>query len=61
MSRKPGEIYKKEAFLVIAFYIFPSDCPMQIWSFRTYNKDIFKTITASSLIFGQLIEDCELR
>ena len=53
------KIKKKSFFLVIAFHNFSSDCPLQIWPLKTYNKDISKTITASRLRFGQLIVDCE--
>ena len=37
---------------------FSSNCPLQIWTSKTCNKDISKTITAiySSLRFFQLIE-----
>ena len=46
-------------FPVIALCIFSSYCPLQIWTSKTFNKDISKTITASSLRFGQLKEDGE--
>ena len=32
---------------------------MQIWSLKTYDKNIFITIADSSLKLGQLIEDNE--
>ena len=34
---------------------------MQIWTLKTCIKDNSKTITASSLRFGHLIEDCVSR
>ena len=36
---------------------FLSYCPLQIWTSKNFNKDVSKTVTASSLRFGQLIED----
>ena len=47
-------------FELLPFTFLSSDCPLEILSSKTYNKDISKSITASSLRFGQLIEDCEL-
>ena len=44
--------------LVIAFAFFEL-MPLQIWTSKTSNKDISKTIKASSLRFGQLKEDGE--
>ena len=35
----------------------PLNRPLQIWPLKTCNKDISKTITASSLKLSQLIED----
>ena len=35
-------------------------CPLQILALKTCSQDISKTITASSLILCQLIEDIEL-
>ena len=50
---------KKFPFWVFAFYIFLSDCPLQIGSSKTYYNDISKMVTASSLRFGQLTENCK--
>ena len=47
-------------FGLLPFTFFSSDCPLQILSSKTYNRDILKTITASCLRFGQMIEDYEL-
>ena len=43
-------------FLINFFF---SYCPLQIWPLKTCNKDISKTVIASSLKPGQLIEDDE--
>ena len=51
MSRLTGE--------TLNYYFFFSFCPLQIWPLETCNKDILKTITPSSIIPGQLIEDDE--
>ena len=61
MIRLPGENFKKGVFFVIALCIFFSKCPLQIWTSKTSNNDISKTITACtitacSLRFGQLKE-----
>ena len=54
MSGLPGENYKKISFfLVIALCIFRV---IALWTAKIYVKDVSKTITASSLRFGQLIE-----
>ena len=54
MSRLPGENKKKKVILFCSSY-----CPLQIWTLKTCNEDISKTIIASSLKFGQLIDDDE--
>ena len=51
MSEFTGEAFEK------SYFIFSSNCPLQIWPLKNGNKDISKTITASSLKLGQLIED----
>ena len=38
---------------------FSSSCKFGHWALKTCNKDISRTITASSLKFGQLIENDE--
>ena len=56
------KILKKSCFiffLVMAVYPFMIDCLLQMWSSKTNDKDILKTITSSSHRFGQLAEDCE--
>ena len=53
MNRLSGENRK------IYILFFSSYCPLQIWTLKTCNKDIAKTIPASGLKFGQLIEDDE--
>ena len=54
MRRLPDNNYF--FFFVIAIAFFFSSCPLQIWTSKTSNKDISKTIIASSLRFGQLKE-----
>ena len=39
--------------------LFSSYCPLQIWTLKTCNEDISKTVIASGLKFGQLIEEYE--
>ena len=36
--------------------VFSSYCPLTIWTLKTCNKDISKTITACSYKIGKLIE-----
>ena len=50
MSRLPGE--KKDIYFLelLLFAFLRGYCPLQIWTSKICNKDISKTITASSLI-----------
>ena len=50
---KTGETFKKSDSIFLIY------CPLQIRPLKTCNKDISKTITASSLKLGQLVEDDE--
>ena len=52
MSRLIGENLKKNEF-------FSNYLPLQIWSFKICNHDIWKSITARRFKLGQLIEDDE--
>ena len=52
MSRLIGENWKKKFFLL-------NYLPLQIWTLKICNHDIFKSITARSFKLGQLIEDDE--
>ena len=56
MQRLPGEIKKKSIVFFSSFplFIFSSYRRLQIWTSKTCNKFISKSITASSLRFGQL-------
>ena len=45
---------KKKVILFFSNYL-----PLQIWTLKICNHDISKTITASSLKLGQLIDDDE--
>ena len=58
MSRLFGENYKKKVIIYFSYCSlqFSSNCPLQIWTSKIFNKDISKTITDSSLRFGHLIE-----
>ena len=55
MSRLPGEILRKGCFFLVIDL-----CILEGYSLcKVCNKDISKAITASSIRFGQLIEDGE--
>ena len=58
MNGLPGENYQKISLFFSSYSSmhFSSNCPLQIWTSNICIKDISKTITASSLRFGQLIE-----
>ena len=51
MSKLSGVNLKKMLFIFLSHY------PLQIWQLKICNRDISKTIIASSFKHGQLTED----
>ena len=51
MSILSGEIKEKVIHIVWSY------CPLQIWTLKTCNEDVSKSIISRSFKLGQLIED----
>ena len=55
ISRLIGENLKNN----YRFFFSSNNLPLQIWTLKICNHDILKSITATSIKLGQLIEDDE--